>query len=234
MAKKLVRLFADTVAISKHGKVLRRLVEIISTPGLVYSKHQDYVGDPYYYSCDGIGESTATDIVIADAVFDAPVTKISEGAFGYLQNIKSVQIPDTVTSIGTGAFAGCKSLTTIHFPKGLTVLEPLLFQGCTSISSIEIPAGVTKISNQVFERCSYLHYVKIPTSVTYIGANAFSNNTASFGIFYAGTESQWNAITKDPVWNGTNYNVTIQYNWSADVPTLPGIMQVDEPVEVDE
>lgn len=221
MAKKLTRLFADTAVLSKYGKVLRRLVEFIATAGLLYTKHQESVGFPYYYSCDGIGEAATDNIVIADAVEGTPVTEISENAFAGLQNLVSVRIPETVTRIGTSAFARCPKLTTINLPHGLTAVEAGTFQICGSLRCVYIPDGVTKIDSQAFEGCSYLMYVRIPVSVTNIADLALANCNAALSIYYTGTQAQWDSIVKGPTWNAPNYNSRVIYEWSGELPVLP-------------
>ena len=203
MANKFVKFVADTVALAKYGKVLRRLVEFVSTPGLAYTKHQDAAGLPYYYSCDGIGEAVADNIVIADTVEGTLVTKIGDSAFVDLTTLKSVTIPDSVTYIGGSAFAGCSSL-----------------------NSIEIPEGVTSIEGATFNNCTYLMRVIIPASVTSIGGAAFYNCNLALGIYYRGTQEQWENIPKGQHWN--NNGCTVHYNWRGGLPVMPAVASLEE------
>lgn len=103
-------------------------------------------------------------------------------------SIKSVVISEGVTSIGSAAFGGCSSLT-----------------------SIEIPDSVTSIGLQAFRGCSSLTSITIPNSVTSIGEYAFYNCSSLSDIYYRGTESQWNAISKSSNWSNGIENLTIHY-----------------------
>ena len=203
MANKFVKFVADTVALAKYGKVLRRLVEFVSTPGLLYTKCQDAAGLPYYYSCDGIGEAVADSIVIADTVEGTLVTKIGASAFADLSTLKKIVLPDSITNIGSGAFSGCSSL-----------------------NSIEIPDGVTSIEGATFNNCTYLMHVLIPASVTSIGGAAFYNCNLALGIYFKGTQEQWDNISKGQYWNTNGY--TVQCNWQGGLPVMPATVSMEE------
>jgi len=92
-------------------------------------------------------------------------------------DIKKVNIPNSVTNIGGSAFVGCKSLTSISIPNSVTSIGWGAFYN-SSISSITIPNGVTSISDSTFKECHSLTSVSIPNSVTSIGNDAFWGCTA--------------------------------------------------------
>lgn len=51
-------------------------------------------------------------------------------------DVKSVEIPDSVTSIGNAAFGGCKNLTSVTIPDSVTSIGDYAFNYCTSLTSI--------------------------------------------------------------------------------------------------
>ena len=142
----------------------------------------------------------AGDVVILDrftvGVSEYVVTSIGEHAFWMNQNIKSVNIPQTVTEIGTSAFFSCSSLTTVQLPDGLTRIASSLFRSCSNLISINIPSSVSAIDGYAFYDCSSLVSLALPASLTFIGRCAFSGtpwytalyDVAPDGLFYIGPQ----------------------------------------------
>ena len=81
---------------------------------------------------------------------------------------------------------------------------------------------VTGIGDEAFKDCDALVSVTIPETVTGLGYAAFSGCSSLTSIRYAGTESQWNEISKDPEWNLWLNDYTIYYiaDLEANVNTL--------------
>ncbi len=65
------------------------------------------------------------------------VKRIGAMSFLGLENIVSIEIPNSVTSIGDAAFGHCSSLTSITLPTNLTSLGKRAFNACTSLTTIE-------------------------------------------------------------------------------------------------
>lgn len=81
------------------------------------------------------------------------------------------------------------------------------FYECTNLREVKISNGMTYIGNQAFLDCSMLISVYIPKSVTKIESYAFKNCYKLKSIYYAGTEIQWNNISKGTDWQNSNPNV---------------------------
>ena len=91
----------------------------------------------------------------------------------YKSEIQTVAIQSGVATIGTTAFMDCIELTKVTIPNGVTTIGQSAFRNCPKLTSVTIPASVNRIISEAFL-----------ASVT--------------DIYFQGTETQWNAVTKDP------------------------------------
>ena len=128
------------------------------------------------------------------------------------------EIPDGVTTIAQSAFRDGTNLSSITIPDSVTTIEERAFSG-TKFTKITIPEGVTSIGDSVFLDCRYLAEITLPSSLTNIGNEAFSNALKLIKIYFRGTKTQWNAISKGTDWdkytgsNTTSKTYTITYNY---------------------
>ena len=152
-----------------------------ATEGLLYTLNQD--GESY--KCDGLGTSTATEIIIPSKYKGLPVTRIGGNAFKECIEITSVVIPDSVTSIGFCAFYECSALESVTIGDSVTTIEFSAFNKCFSLESVTIPDSVTTIGDSAFYDCFKLADVSLPVTVESLGSNVF-NNTA-----YYNDENNW-------------------------------------------
>ena len=136
-----------------------------------------------------IGDCTDENIVIPSYSPDGDrVIQIKAYAFSGRNNIKSVQIPETVTRIGEGAFEDCVNLESVNLPKKLTMILSYTFDGCKNLKEITIPSGVTYIGDEAFADCVSMERITIPAGVTRIGRFAFRNfsrceGTVTFEVY---------------------------------------------------
>ena len=100
---------------------------------------------------------------------------IGSQAFGFCWSLDSLIIPDSVTEIGDAAFDTCKYLSRVVLPAGLKRIPPMLFYECESLYEADIPESVTEIGDSAFSFCSSLEKVRIPDSVQSIGEYAFES-----------------------------------------------------------
>ena len=110
---------------------------------------------------------------IENVVIDEGISKISDGAFEYCENLRSISLPETVTYIGDYAFCGCKNLESINIPDSVTYIGIDAFAGCESLTEIVLPGSMTEISEGTFWGCTGLRTVTRPESLHKIGKYAF-------------------------------------------------------------
>ena len=111
---------------------------------------------------------------VAQVVINEGVTRIGNSVFGYCNNLKNIEIPETVTKIGGSAFQGA-GLTSIEIPASVTDIGNFAFEG-TKLTSIKIPASVTDIRILAFNECKNLQTVTFAddSQLKNIGTKAFA------------------------------------------------------------
>ena len=110
--------------------------------------------------------------------------------------------PEEITDIKNGAFSGCTGLTSIYC-SGITTIGNGAFSQCVNLTGATLP-DVQVIDTNAFAHCDSLTGLELPSTLREIHTNAFLNS-GLFGLFYAGTVSEWNGIQLGQNWNsGTN------------------------------
>lgn len=103
------------------------------------------------------------------------LTSIGDGAFQQCQNLTNIVIPDSVKLIGIGAFDHCYGLSNINIPNKVTSIGKGAFNYCGGLTSVLIGNCVTSIGVGAFAICDKLATINIPISVSSIGASAFAS-----------------------------------------------------------
>ena len=101
------------------------------------------------------------------------VVAIGEYAFNQL---RSIDIPESVTEIGTAAFSSSASLTSVRMGNGVTSVGKNAFAACPGLSEVTLSNSLSAIPSRMFANCTALKNVLIPASVTSIGEYAFSGS----------------------------------------------------------
>ncbi len=159
-------------------------------------------------------------------IIPAGVTTIESNSFSFCSNLESIAIPARVTSIGNYAFYKCSSLIGITLPEGVTSIGSSTFYECSNLESIAIPEGVTSIEGGTFCGCSSLESIIIPKEVISIGKQTFDECSSLTDVYYAGSESDWNAISID-TYNTYLTDATIHYNWGDNSIGYDFVLQSD-------
>jgi len=120
------------------------------------------------YAVTGVGV-TAFGLLenLVSVILPESLKTLDSYAFASSPNLTSVTFPSTLVSIGGGAFNLCKNLKTVTLPEGITTIGNVFFEG-SGITSIEIPASVVTISPTAFASCDDL------VSITVAGGTSFS------------------------------------------------------------
>ena len=153
------------------------------------------IPDTYTYT-DAAGEHTVPVTKIGDYAFDR-----NKGTSGsVIRNyIETIIIPDSITTIGRGAFRNCLELMHISIPSSVTSLGINAFGNCSALVSVEILAdaggnGLLRLDESTFKQCRNLETLILPKSLKYLHYNAFERCVKLKGIYYSGTESDWERI----------------------------------------
>ena len=180
------------------------------------------IGDYAFYACPSLTINTIPEgiYLIGKSAFHGcesltsinipnSVTAIGLGAFKYCRNIKNITLSNKLTQINSETFRRCESLTDIIIPDRVISIGDYAFEGCKSLETIIILNNVTTIGSDAFWNCTALTTITLPNSLTNIGSRVFANCIYLTTINYAGTTSQWNAITFGTDWNKNTGNYTI-------------------------
>lgn len=100
------------------------------------------------------------------------VTSVGSMAFYRYDNLKIVNLANSVKSIGRLAFSTCPLLEQVSMP-GVESLEMGCFYNCSSIVNITLPASLRSIGDKVFYRCTSLTAITIPKNVNELGDSIF-------------------------------------------------------------
>lgn len=115
------------------------------------------------------------DSEIKKVVVEDGVTKIHEDAFGYYDELISVELADSVEEIEVDAFRYCEKLETVKFSKNLKTIGTYAFQNCYKLKSVELYDKVTTIEDEAFADCHELKSIVIPDKVTEISDGLYAN-----------------------------------------------------------
>ena len=176
------------------------------------------IGDSAFRGCTGLTSADILGRKISKNAFEGCTSlksvdiKVSEGienyAFKDCPNIETVNIKSCST-IGEYAFQGCAKLKSLTLPTDLKTIGQFAFQGCTSLETLNIPS-VETIAASAFSGCTGLTSVSLPKNVKTIGNAAFRYCENIKDVYYAGSETEWNAINIQ-TWNEPLTKATIHY-----------------------
>lgn len=189
-----------------------------------------------------IGEEAFAYGALTSLKLPETLTKIGNGAFrnGFLSVRSSVKIPEHVTEIGGGAFFNCylsdielpnhsiscgfeafggNYLSSVVFPEGMTSMTVPVIMGSIYTNRIYLPKSLKELSPLAIAKDGYMEFHTV--NAPYDADSYFYNNLVPVSeIYFAGTETEWNALIKN--WDFSEYdtdpsvmdNVTVHFNAS--------------------
>ena len=160
------------------------------------------IGDRAFSGCTGLTSADIQSKTISTNAFEGCTSlksvdiKASGGiesyAFKDCPNIETVYI-ESCSKIEGYAFQGCSKLKSLTLPTDLKTIGQSAFQGCTSLETLNIPSAET-IDASAFSGCKALTSISLPKNVKTIGNAAFRYCDNIKDVYYAGSETEWNAI----------------------------------------
>ena len=87
------------------------------------------------------------------------VVRIADQAFSFAQNLKSIEIPNTVTKIGNAAFYHCSSLTSIIIPNSVSSIGNSAIAACENLQSVSLSRSVKTIGTNNLKECPQLEQI---------------------------------------------------------------------------
>lgn len=179
-----------------------------NTGVLTISGSGDVSGRPGWWSYRGLVKSV---------IVEEGVTSVGAIAFGWMENLKEVSLPNTIASIEYSTFLSCTALTkldipdsvvsigeaafastgltSIDIPDNVAALEYSAFRSCYDLVEVDLPENLVTIGESVFSNCVSIEEIELPVSLEEIGGNAFNGCVALSDVYYDGTLSQWNSIS---------------------------------------
>ena len=117
-------------------------------------------------------------IVLMDGVFAIPYE-----AFIYFEELKTVQLPESLLIVGEDSFVGCISLEKIVIPDSVLIIDDGAFRNCSALKELVLPNGIKRLPSYMLAGCAALEEIRVPQSVKYIEEDALMCEGAKRIIF---------------------------------------------------
>lgn len=140
--------------------------KIINIPNTV-KEINEYAFSICFTSIDGVLYDKSVSELIACPRLKDEITildgiqTISPFAFYSCQNLRVINMPNSITMLGEAGFWGCNSLTDINFSDNITFIDDNAFWECTSLTSMLLPKSIAGIGDNAFTGCTNLTKIYI-------------------------------------------------------------------------
>lgn len=99
------------------------------------------------------------------------------------EEIKNLQVPESISSINDYAFYGCNGLTSVTIPNTVVVIGKGAFSGCSSLSNLLIEDGLGTLS---FVHYDYTGFFRdCPLETVHIGRNLSYNTNSNLESLFS-------------------------------------------------
>lgn len=173
-------------------------------------------------NCNGIIDKETKTLIVGccNTILPDSITSIGDAAFAEQTKLKSLTLPNTIKNIGNNAFYKCSSLETITIPYGIESIGRSVFHYCSSLKSAMLPSSITsmdgtwlfgycskiekieilspvsKIDYCEFNGCTSLKSLYLPKTIKSMGDHSFNDCNSLENVYFAGSETEWNNISK--------------------------------------
>ena len=139
---------------------------------------------------------------LVSIIIPAHIQSIERNAFAVCQKLETVdfEADSQLTKLGMGAFTECQNLRNINLPQSLKFIDYRIFAN-TKISHLHLPDSVQFISPNAFDDMKELKEITLPKNLEKLERNIFNGCNKLTKIFYNGSKEQWDTLPKDPLWN---------------------------------
>lgn len=138
--------FGDCYSLS----AVKNLDNVTTMGGSVFQKCSNLVTVEGLNNLTSMGSAVFNGCTKLENVSLGKVTEITGFCFRYCENLKNVEIPDTVKKISDVAFGACKSLEKVIIPSSVESIGREVWCDCSSIEEIRIPSSVQTINYNCF------------------------------------------------------------------------------------
>ena len=126
--------------------------------------------------CTGVGEYAFYGFApVAEIVFPvSSLKRIGKYAFCGCQNMRRVNIPDSVESVGEYSFARCTALTSATLGSSVVTVADNMFSDCAALKTVTLSENCREIKAFAFNGCKVLSEIDL-SRVSRIESLAFQN-----------------------------------------------------------
>ncbi|MBP3308484.1 MAG: leucine-rich repeat domain-containing protein [Clostridia bacterium] len=152
--------------------------------------------------------------IISEESKTVAITGISDGT------VSDLYIPSSVAMLGEKyivyeiddyAFYQNTALTNVYISNGVNRIGRFAFSQCTSLLSVITPDSLVTIDNGCFARDTSLSYLHLGAGITTIGSATTSLCTSLTSVTYAGSESDFSALTEMESFTGAEVTFDHRY-----------------------
>lgn len=134
------------------------------------------------------------------------LVEIGDYAFYGCNNLKQINIPNTIKDFGQSVFENCKNLESAIID--IPTINYRTFSGCTKLNNLKLSDNVITIETHSLKNCD-LSYIVLPSNIQTIN-DPFDKYYSAFkiNIYFLGNETKWNSIN----FEASNYYDTYYFS----------------------
>ena len=149
-----------------------------------------------------IGNSAFENCLALESIaLPAHLTEIGNYSF-QKTGLTEIVFPKQLASVGINSFSQNQKLKDITFSNGtVTVnLGSGAFSHCESLNTVILRGNIASLPASLFQY-SEINTLYIPATVDYIDMTAFDCDTPPKNIYFAGSQSEWDALSEALYWS---------------------------------